>query len=164
MTSIEGKGSRFWFTIEANICSEEYMKKDQISKKLINNGVTQQKILLVEDNLINQKVAITMLSKFNCEIQTACNGQVAIDMAQKTEFDLIFMDMQMPIMGGIEATENIRLLDNSNSKIPILAMTANARKEDQELCIKAGMNGFISKPIDPSNLRLKYETWVEPKI
>jgi CheY-like chemotaxis protein len=113
----------------------------------------------VEDNIINQKVAKAMFSKFDCDVILAENGKIALELAGTSEFDIIFMDMQMPVMGGLEASEKIKILGNHNSKIPIVAMTANARKEDREKCDAVGMVDFISKPIDPSDLRLKYEKW-----
>ncbi|MDB9744060.1 ATP-binding protein [Fibrobacterales bacterium] len=168
VASIEGEGSRFWFTIKADICPKKRIQMSLAPKRssiaLVNSKGTLPKVLLVEDNLTNQKVGMAILSKFGCEVLIASNGKIGIEMVRNQLFDLIFMDMQMPIMGGVEATKNIRLLDNPNSITPIIAMTANARIEDKKLCFEAGMNDFITKPIDPSNLRLKYETWVGKTI
>ena len=102
------------------------------------------KILLVEDNPINQKLAMKMLTKLGHDVSLAENGQKAVNMTDKEKFDLIFMDMQMPVLNGIEATQHIRAKGNS---IPIIALTANAFDTDRETCMKVGMNDFIPKPI-----------------
>lgn len=105
-----------------------------------------QKVLLVEDNKINQKVARSILKKLNLEVTIAENGQEAIQTIESHQFDLILMDMQMPVMGGLEATETIlKRWPKLNS--PIIAMTANAMDSDREKCFKAGMKDFITKPI-----------------
>jgi signal transduction histidine kinase/CheY-like chemotaxis protein/HPt (histidine-containing phosphotransfer) domain-containing protein/HAMP domain-containing protein len=112
------------------------------------------KILLVEDNLINQELALTILQKSGINAEAASNGREAVTVLETTAFDLVLMDMQMPIMDGLQATRYIR--DESspvlNHQIPIVAMTANAMRKDQEACIQAGMNDFISKPFNPVQL------------
>ncbi len=102
-----------------------------------------KRILVVDDNTINRKVAKTILLKFVTEVALATNGQEAVDMASKKHYDMIFMDMLMPVMDGITATKKIR---QSNHGTVIIAMTANAMKDDIELCLASGMDGHISKP------------------
>lgn len=105
-------------------------------------------ILLVEDNEINQRIATVILEKAGHQIQVCGNGALALELLERRKFDLILMDMQMPVMGGVEATVNIRNKERlSGSHIPIIAMTANAMSEDKELCLNAGMDGYISKPV-----------------
>ncbi len=104
------------------------------------------KILLAEDNLINQKLATRVLNKLGYEIEIAGNGQEAVDMLESKSFDVVLMDVLMPEMDGLEATRHIR--KNSEMQPIIVAMTANAMPEDREECIKAGMNDYISKPIN----------------
>jgi signal transduction histidine kinase/DNA-binding response OmpR family regulator len=104
-----------------------------------------KKILLVEDVEMNRMIVIGLLEDSGCEIIEAENGQIAVDLARENEYDLILMDMQMPVMDGLTATREIRKF---NKDIPIVAMTANAFKEDAERCIEAGMNTHIAKPID----------------
>ena len=110
------------------------------------------RVLLAEDNKMNQKVAAKMLEKMNCQVTMADNGEKAIEQFLGGEFDLILMDMQMPVMDGLEATAQIRQLENQGSHIPIFACTANAMKGDRERCLEVGMDGYIAKPIKKNEL------------
>jgi CheY-like chemotaxis protein len=116
---------------------------------------------LVEDNEINQLVATTFLEGFGCNIKIANNGQEAVDMIknQAENFDIIFMDIQMPIMNGYEATKIIKTELNPN--IPIIAMTANAMKDDIKRCLDAGMNKHIGKPVDKNEIEKAILTFVK---
>ena len=111
-----------------------------------------KKILLVEDNELNQEIAVEILQEAGFFIDVAEDGVVAVDKVEKAEvgqYDLILMDIQMPIMDGYEATRQIRAMENSNLEgIPIIAMTANAFDEDRKAARDAGMDGHIAKPID----------------
>ena len=106
-------------------------------------------ILLVEDNMINQKVALRLLEKAGCTVKVAVNGLEAIDQMQLSRFDVVLMDCQMPVMDGLTATTKIREFDDST---PIIALTANAQDSDREACMKVGMNDFVSKPFRPDTL------------
>lgn len=108
-------------------------------------------MLLVEDNDINQEVAIGLLEDAAIEVDLAENGEIAVRMARENDYDAVLMDMQMPVMDGIEATRVIRS-DPRFQNLPIIAMTANAMATDREQCLKAGMNDHIGKPIDPDQL------------
>ena len=109
------------------------------------------RVLLVEDNDINQEVAIGLLEDAAIQVDLAENGEIAVRMAQENDYDAVLMDMQMPVMDGIEATRVIRS-DPRLQDLPIIAMTANAMASDREHCLKAGMNDHIGKPIDPDEL------------
>ncbi|MBN2886807.1 MAG: PAS domain S-box protein [Chromatiaceae bacterium] len=111
-------------------------------------------LLLVEDNAMNQEVAMELLEDAGCEVDLAEDGQVAVAKARANRYDLILMDMQMPVMDGLTATRLIRALPD-RTELPIVAMTANAFDEDREVCLAAGMNDHIVKPVDPETL---YET------
>jgi two-component system sensor histidine kinase/response regulator len=109
------------------------------------------RVLLVEDNDINQEVALGLLEDAAIQVDLAENGEIAVRMARENEYDAVLMDMQMPVMDGIEATRAIRS-DPRFKNLPIIAMTANAMATDREQCLKAGMNDHIGKPIDPDQL------------
>lgn len=120
------------------------------------------KVLLAEDNLINQRVATKLLENIGFTIDIAQNGQEAINMAKQIPYDLIFMDMNMPVMDGLEATRKLRQLELSSPKKPIIiAMTANAMKEDKDRCLEAGMDDFISKPVTLDSARALIDKWFD---
>ncbi len=110
-------------------------------------------ILLAEDNLINQKIVVQLLSKRGIKVITASNGREAVERASERKYDLVFMDVQMPEMDGFEATRKIRGNNKGpNVNTPIIALTANAMKGDREMCIESGMNEYISKPLNPEEV------------
>jgi two-component system, sensor histidine kinase and response regulator len=108
---------------------------------------TSLSILLAEDNLVNQRVAMTMLGKMGHRVTLATNGLEALDRWRKSDFDLILMDVQMPEMTGLEATIQIRREEATGAHVTIVAMTASAMSEDRDRCLAAGMDNFISKPV-----------------
>ena len=116
------------------------------------------RVLLVEDNPVNCKVATGILKKCNCDVTTAGDGQEALDLLKHKPFDMVFMDIQMPRMDGLEATRRIR----ANARwrdLPVIAMTAHALKGDRERCLKAGMNDYITKPIRAKELQQMVDRW-----
>jgi Amt family ammonium transporter len=110
--------------------------------------VTGKRILVVEDNMVNQLVATEILEQAGYTTETADNGQEALDRLQTENYDLILMDCQMPVLDGFETTAKIRALDNSTAELPIVALTANALKGDRQRCLDAGMDDYITKPLD----------------
>jgi two-component system sensor histidine kinase/response regulator len=120
------------------------------------------RILLVEDNDINQQVARELLEDAGFVVDVADNGEIALGLAQKVPYDLVFMDMQMPVMDGITATREIRK-SGKLELLPIVAMTANAMEQDRRKCMDAGMNDFLVKPIDPPDLWAVLMRWVRPR-
>ena len=119
-------------------------------------------VLLVEDNDMNQEVATELLESAGCVVELAENGQVALDKVQRERFDVVLMDMQMPVMDGLTATLEIRKLQ-ALRELPIVAMTANAMQGDRERCLAAGMQDHIAKPIEPDDLWRALLKWVKPK-
>lgn len=119
------------------------------------------RILLVEDNVFNQQVALGMLQILGCEVEIANNGKEALERFEKSDFDLIFMDCQMPVMDGIEATKRIRQLPEPKNLVPIVAMTANVLRRDLEACIKAGMNDTMTKPISRQKIQDTLAQWTQ---
>jgi CheY-like chemotaxis protein len=127
---------------------EELIQKEKVHKEM-----KDIKILLVEDNLINQKITLLTLKPLVHSIDTASNGREALDKFGTASYDLILMDIQMPVMSGLVAAEKIRALESTtNSHVPIIAITANAMLGDKEKCISAGIDDYISKPFQPSAL------------
>lgn len=120
------------------------------------------KILLVEDNVQNQEIAMEFLQKANISVKIANNGKEAIEILENEEFDGVLMDCQMPILDGYEATKQIRKIEKFKD-LPILAMTANAMQGDKEKCINSGMNDYIAKPLDFSKFYGTLVKWIKPK-
>ncbi len=159
VTSSPGKGSCFWFCVplkkvRSNDPDFENPKGKGHSDLREEASNTNYEILLAEDNKVNQLLATKLLKKQGYNVTTVENGKMAMDAVKKKKFDLILMDLQMPEMGGIEATLKIRDPQNQamNPKIPIIALTANAMKTDREECMAAGMDHYITKPIQPDLL------------
>ena len=122
-------------------------------KKITHKELKDMKILLVEDNIINQKITLLSLQPLLSSIDTASNGKEALDKFGTSNYDLVLMDIQMPVMSGLVAAEKIRALEAStNGHIPIIAITANALLGDKERCISAGIDDYISKPFQPAAL------------
>ncbi len=121
-----------------------------------------ESILLVEDNIVNQKVAISILTKMGLNIDVANDGQEALDMTTEKNYSIVLMDCQMPVMSGYESTRNIRRREEQQRcrRLPVIAMTANAMSGDREKCLAAGMDDYLSKPIKAGILREKLATWL----
>jgi len=156
--SVPDEGSTFWFTACMERASSEIAAPVLPNRDIkLRSGA---RILLVEDNVINQEVANSLLEQMGLNVDIANHGEEALKKCQTTAYDLILMDMQMPQVDGLNATRRIRELPDCVN-IPVLAMTANAFAEYKTSCIEAGMNDFISKPIFPE---VFYETllrWLE---
>jgi len=118
-------------------------------------------ILLVEDNELNQEVATAFLNDMGLTVDVASNGRIAVDKVRSGTYDAVLMDMQMPVLDGLAATREIRLLPETEH-LPIISMTANALEGDRERCIEAGMNDHMTKPIDPEVLAGKLLQWIKP--
>ncbi|HEX9019399.1 MAG TPA: response regulator [Anaerolineaceae bacterium] len=119
------------------------------------------RILLAEDNEINQKMTRVLLTRQGYAVDLASNGKEAVQAAQIGEYDLIFMDVQMPEMDGFEAAQEIRKLEQGQSHTPIIAMTAHALHGDRQRCVDAGMDDYVSKPLDPRKVFQAIERWTE---
>jgi signal transduction histidine kinase/CheY-like chemotaxis protein/HPt (histidine-containing phosphotransfer) domain-containing protein len=124
--------------------------------------IASLRILLAEDNEINQRVAVTILKKWGHRVDTARNGNEAVDAIRQHSYDLVLMDIQMPGMDGMEATQAIRQLDGEAAHVPILAMTANAMQGDRERFLAAGMDDYIAKPIDRDALFKMLQRYASP--
>jgi CheY-like chemotaxis protein/HPt (histidine-containing phosphotransfer) domain-containing protein len=121
--------------------------------------VPRPRVLVVDDNGANQKVAARMLERFGCTVEVASNGLEAVEMVRRMPFQVVFMDCMMPEMDGYEATAAIRRLSGPIARTPIVAMTANAMQGDRERCLAAGMDDYLSKPVQSERLRQALEQW-----
>jgi len=157
-----GEGTVFYFTIDFELPEEpseadgRIVTRSQIGEGQLASKENPEKprVLLVEDNKVNQRVASLSLAKLGCEVTLASNGAEAVDLAEgPVRFDLVCMDVHMPVMDGLRATEAIRSLDHPNSSVPIFAMTGMAFEDDRARCLEAGMSGVIVKPFDLDDLR-----------
>lgn len=161
--SIEGKGSTFWFEIPVEVADFDSTLVTSTASETITR-LAPINILLAEDNRVNQKVAVGILSKYGHAVDIAENGQEAYDKIQLKDYDLVLMDMQMPVIDGLQATQKIIALGGRCAKTPIIALTANALRGDDERCIAAGMVDHIGKPIRPAELFRKLALHLPHKV
>jgi CheY-like chemotaxis protein/HPt (histidine-containing phosphotransfer) domain-containing protein len=161
--SVYGEGSTFWFTIQCRVAQndQEILDDQQHAREttLESDSFTDQPfVLLVDDNGINQKVAQKLLAKIGCRTETASNGFEAIDMATQKPYEIIFMDIQMPEMDGVEATSHIKYQLGADCP-PIIAMTAYSMKDDAEKFIRQGLDDYVSKPVKAHDLFEMIQKW-----
>jgi two-component system sensor histidine kinase/response regulator len=133
-----------------------------VTSHMIRESQVVLNVLLVEDHDINQKLAVTLLTRWGHHVQVAGNGQIALDLLAQKEFDIVLMDMMMPVMDGLEATRRIRARENDRHT-PIIAMTANAMASDRERCLAAGMDEYLSKPIKAQELQQMLQHFSSPR-
>ncbi|MEN8224317.1 MAG: response regulator [Bacteroidota bacterium] len=158
MESVINRGSTFWFTANLARSDKEEAIADAFDKQIepADEVFKELNILLAEDNEINQKIIQYSLTNAGYVVDIAQNGQEAIDKYHAGEYDLVLMDVQMPVLDGFEATAHIRDMEttalNNTTRIPIIALTANAMKGDREKCLAAGMDEYLSKPFTPNDL------------
>ncbi|WP_232802943.1 response regulator [Gracilimonas amylolytica] len=155
--SEEGVGSTFTVELEFGVAQQPEVSTNGSQGKIEGSSLLKGvKILLAEDNVVNQKVMTRFLERWEVEMKVVNNGKEALDAIQECNFDVVLMDLQMPEMDGYEATEKIRKLDDPyKRKVPIIALTAAALKEVREHVYAAGMNDFVTKPFNPADLEQK---------
>jgi PAS domain S-box-containing protein len=157
MTSTLGTGSTFWFTALLPAAASPSLQA--ANKTIVSSS---RRILVVDDNAVNQVVAKGMLTKDGHYVVLAADGSEALAAVRASHFDLVLMDMQMPVMDGVEATRRIRALSGATGNVPIVALTANAMAKEIASCRTAGMNDHLAKPIDRDRLRQVIMTWATP--
>jgi CheY-like chemotaxis protein/HPt (histidine-containing phosphotransfer) domain-containing protein len=176
--SEEGKGSRFYFT--AKLKKQKYIAVPSFTNRIrtenketvlnmtqidmLKRERSKYKLLLAEDNMINQKVALRILSDCGYNVVPVNNGIEVLNLLKEKSFDIILMDVQMPEMDGYTATGEIRKLDTPIAEIPIIALTAHALIGDKEKCIEAGMNDYVSKPIVPEKFVKVIDKWLKIEV
>ncbi len=145
----------------SSACSVPVKKSERVSVAEVPYLASGVRVLLAEDNLVNQKVAMQLLVRQGCTVVPVVNGKLALEALETQPFDIVFMDCQMPDMDGFEATHAIRSSQKDWSSIPIIAVTAHAMQGDREICLKAGMDDYISKPIKVVQLQDVLLKWLK---
>ncbi len=166
-----GEGSTFWFEVALDVGSGSAdmaagkdgneLQASELSPEQVKRRLKGARVLLVEDNPLNQEVASELLSQMGVVVEIANNGAEALQKLEAAAFDLVLMDMQMPVMDGLTATRKIRQHDRLK-QLPVLAMTASALPSDRSQCLQAGMNDFLAKPIEPETLWRELSRWIKP--
>lgn len=161
-----GKGSTFYFSMEIKIASEEEIENLQVlAPDIAKTPLDQLKVLMVEDNATNTYIASLYFKKWKLDFDTAENGKIAIAMLQKKTYDLVLMDLRMPVMDGYETSKAIRnLSDATISKVPIIALTASTFSTIQDRVRKAGISGLMSKPFKPKELYQLLQNYQNDKM
>jgi len=161
LESTEAAGSAFHFTIQVQIAHAASATLTQVSAVPPARAALQ--VLLVEDHPINQLLATTLLKKWGHTVTLAKDGLEAVTLFPQQKWDIVLMDMQMPVMGGLEATRLIRAAEPSGQRTPIVAMTANAMESDRQACLEAGMDEHLAKPFNASGLQAMLEKMTRPR-
>lgn len=146
----------------AELTNESVMPTPQ--SKAIESGLEgKANVLVVDDNIVNQKLAAKILQKLGRQVDICSNGAEAVERIRKGSYDIVFMDCQMPVMDGYTATQEIRNWESAGRRLPIIAMTANAMKGDREKCLEAGMDDYMTKPFKKADFARNLETWLEDR-
>ena len=157
-----GRGSKFWFTAKfapqtpAEAPSFAPRQQEDAQQIVASESLRALSVLLAEDNKVNQKVAVALLTKAGHRVQVVANGRDAVLESSRGGFDVVLMDVQMPEVDGIQATQMIRAREkDSGAHLPIIALTAHVMNGDRERCIEAGMDDYLSKPLSAAALAEK---------
>ena len=158
--STPGQGSRFDFSVRFGLPRTE--SRPEQNRPSTTDTCPPLRILVAEDNPINQKVLVKLLGRDGHQADVAADGEAALAALQKGAYDIVLMDVQMPGLDGLEVTRRFRLMENGGPRLPIIALTAHAMRGDAERCFAAGMDAYLSKPVDASALRAVLARWANP--
>ena len=161
--SSSGQGSKFWFTAKLGLGNEALPSESRPTQEGLPHEQNCGTILIVEDNRINQKVLSHQLINLGYMVEVAENGAEAVAKVKTSRYDLILMDVQMPVMDGFQATQEIRSLAEASSSTPIVAVTANAFQSERERCISFGMDDYLAKPVDKDLLQEVLQRWARAR-
>ncbi len=164
LASVEGEGSEFWFELPlpataaeaADVACDEPVDVAELPAD------RRRRVLLAEDNAINKVYGRKLVELMGMDVDVVSNGEEALAQVQRADYDLVLMDCQMPLMDGYEATRRIRALGGRHAELPVIALTAFAMSEDRDVCLAAGMNDYVTKPIDRDVLTRVMHRWVQP--
>lgn len=164
LNSVIGKGSTFWFTAEFKNGDQNTIKTET-AKNILPEAKISGRVLIAEDNPINQTIAVKIVEKMGCRADAVGNGLEAVNALQLFPYDLILMDCHMPEMDGFEATKAIREFEKQNNRtpIPIIALTASAMSSDKDECLQSGMNDYLTKPVDVQRIHSALQKWIPQK-
>jgi two-component system sensor histidine kinase/response regulator len=166
LESTPGVGSCFWFTARVTelgaVVARPAPTRAELEERLRRQHAGAR-VLLAEDNEVNQEVAVALLRRVGLQVDVACDGAQALQCAQAQHYDLVLMDVQMPDMDGLQAARVLRALPECHGT-PILAMTANAMPEDRIACLEAGMVDHVTKPVDPLQMYQALLAWLPVKV
>ena len=157
-----GKGSTFWFVLTLPIVEKNLVSDDNYYINDYDNNIFDANILLVDDIIANQYVAVSMLESLGCKVDIAANGVEAVEATKLRKYDMVFMDCHMPVMDGYEATSEIRKDEKEDEHITIVAITANAMVDDKDKCINSGMDDYLTKPVKREALSHVMKKWNVP--
>ncbi len=158
--SVQGEGSTFWFEVRLLLAQSNVIDDLCAAQPLCDWRVADgTRVLLVEDNKLNQQVAAELLLAVGCSVDIAADGRQALDRLSAERYDVVFMDMQMPVLDGLAATRLLRRVPDL-STLPVIAMTANASRRDHDDCLAAGMSDYVSKPFEPQTLYEVLRRWL----
>ena len=162
LESRPGMGSTFWFTI---MVGRAVAEREVPAPTFSLVPPTGQRLLLVEDNEVNRRIALRFLEKAGFMVDSVTNGRAAVTAIATGDYALALMDVQMPELDGLEATAEVRKMESAagRRRLPIIAMTANAMNGDRERCLAAGMDDYLSKPVSAHAMELKVRNWLQPR-
>ncbi|MDP2227536.1 MAG: ATP-binding protein [Moraxellaceae bacterium] len=164
VVSVPGEGSTFWLEMPfALLTAGELPKAGQHDTTVSVPAPLHARVLIAEDNPVNQLVAAESLKRLGCRVDIVANGHEAVAAVRQLPYDLLLLDCHMPVMDGFEACRHIRAGEADGQHLPIIAMTASALKGDRERCLEAGMDDYLPKPVRPQDLRMAIERWLRPR-